>query len=400
MPNYKYTAMNELGRTIRGNLNADNDIDLENRLKEIDLDLIDYKELMQKKAGMGAKVKQRDLIMMCLHLEQLNRAGVSAYDALMDVRDSTESLKLRDIVADMCERIKSGAPLSEAMAAHNRVFGSVFVGLVKAGEANGDLTESFMHMTNHMKWSSELKRRVRKAISYPLMLLVVMTLVIIVLMVAVVPKLVDFMTSQGFDLPLHTRALIATSEFVQSHWWVLLITPILLFVTFKIMYRFIPGVAYWLDGMVMRMPIIGNAARKINLSRFAHFFGVLFRSGIDILDSLEAARDVVTNRVLKQSISTVIRSVTEGNSLTESLKISGEFPNLVVRMFKVGEDSGNMNEALENVAYFYNREVDDAVDGIVGSIQPIMTAAMGAIIFWIIAAVFGPLYQSFQDMNF
>ena len=385
---------------MRGQLNADNDIDLETRLKEIDLDLIDYKEMMQKKAGVGAKVKQRDLIMMCLHLEQLNRAGVSVYDALMDVRDSTESLKLRDVVADMCERIKGGAPLSEAMKHHGRIFGDVFVGLVRAGEANGDLTESFMHMTNHMKWSADLRRRVRKAITYPAVLLVVMTLVIVILMVAVVPKLVDFMTSQGFDLPFHTRALISTSEFVQEYWWLVLSSPVLLFVLFKLIYRFVPSAAYRLDDLAMRLPVLGGAIRKINMARFTHFFGVLFRSGIDILDSLEAARDVVTNRVLKQSISTVIRSVTEGNSLTASLRISGEFPNLVVRMFKVGEDSGNMNEALENVAYFYNREVDDAVDGVVGSIQPILTAVMGGIIFWIIAAVFGPLYQSFQDMNF
>lgn len=400
MPNYKYTAINQTGRTIRGNFTADNEIDLETRLKEIDLDLVDYKELMQKKAGATSRVKQSDLIMMCLHLEQLNRAGVSVYEALLDVRDSTESLKLRDIVADMCERLKTGALLSEAMAYHNRVFGDVFIGLVRAGQANGDLTESFMHMTNHMKWSSELRRRIRKAISYPAVLLVVMTAVVIILMVAVVPKLVDFMTSQGFDLPIHTRALIATSAFVQNFWWLILLTPVLIFFGLKFLYRFVPGAAYYMDSLVLRMPIIGNATRKINMSRFTHFFGVLFRSGIEILDALEAARDVVTNRVLKESIETVIRSVTEGNTLPASLRLSGGFPNLVVRMFKVGVDSGKMNEALENVAYFYNREVDDAVDGVVGSIQPILTIVMGGVIFWIIAAVFGPLYQSFKNMNF
>jgi type IV pilus assembly protein PilC len=400
MPTYKYSALNEMGRTIRGQISADNEIDLESRLKEIDLDLIDFKEVVQKKAGFGAKVKQRDIIMMCLHMEQLNRAGVTAYDALMDVRDSTESPKLRDIVADMCERVKGGAPLSEAMAHHEKVFGNVFVGLLKAGEASGNLTQSFEHMSNHAKWSAELKRRIKKAIAYPLVLLVIMTLVIIVLMLAVVPKLIDFMTSQGFDLPLHTRALIATSDFVQGYWWVIILTPIVTFVTFKLMYRILPGFAYRMDWLFMRLPVIGNAIRKINLARFTHFFGVLFRSGIDILDALEASRDVVTNKVLKESIGVVIKSVTEGNSLTASLRISGEFPNLVVRMFKVGEDSGNMNEALENVTYFYNREVDDAVDAIVGSIQPVLTGVMGGLIFWIIAAVFGPLYGSFKDMNF
>lgn len=400
MPNYNYAAMNEMGRTIRGTIMAENDIDLEARLKEIDLDLINFKEVQEKRAGFGSRIKQKDLIMMCLHLEQLSRAGVSVYDALLDVRDSTDSLKLRDVLTDMCELIKGGEKLSEAMTHYDSVFGEVFVGLVRAGEANGDLTESFMHMSNHLKWTAGLKRRVRKAITYPSALLVIMTGVIAILMLFVVPKLVDFMTSQGFDLPIHTRALIATSNFVADFWFVLFILPPLLLALGRLAYKWSLGFAYWVDTMMMRLPIIGPAVRKINMARFTHFFAVMFRSGIDILDSLDAAKDVVGNLVIKESVDTVIKSVTEGNSLTASLRISNQFPNLVIRMFKVGEDSGNMNEALENVTYFYNQEVDDAVDAIVGSIQPILTGVMGAVIFWIIASVFGPLYQSFQNMNF
>jgi type IV pilus assembly protein PilC len=126
----------------------------------------------------------------------------------------------------------------------------------------------------------------------------------------------------------------------------------------------------------------------------------MFNSGIDILDSLEAAKGVVSNRVLRESIDLVKTNVTEGNSLTASLRISNQFPNLVIRMFKVGEDSGNMSEALENINFFYNREVNDAVDAMVGMIQPALTVVMGIIIFWVIAAVFGPLYESFSKMKF
>ncbi len=400
MPAYTYKALNEMGRIFRGQIVAENDLDLESRLKEIDLDLIDYREQKEKKAGFGARIKQRDLILMCLHLEQLSRAGVPIYEALQDVRDSTESLKLRDVVTDMCERVKTGEKLSQAMAHYDRVFGNVFVGLVEAGEQNGNLTESFIHMSNHMKWTSELTRRVKKAVRYPIGLAVIMSGVITVLMIAVVPKLVDFMTSQGFDLPIHTRALIATSGAFVDYWYAILGVPVVIYVFLKILYRVSMGFAYKVDTLAMKLPILGGAIRKINLARFTHFFSVMFKSGIDIIDSLEAGRGVVNNLVIKESIGIVIRSVTEGNSLTASLRISNQFPNLVIRMFKVGEDSGNMNDALENITYFYNREVDDAVDGVVGSIQPIMTALMGAIIFWIIAAVFGPLYQSFQNLNF
>jgi type IV pilus assembly protein PilC len=139
--------------------------------------------------------------------------------------------------------------------------------------------------------------------------------------------------------------------------------------------------------------------RKIDMARFTHFFAVMFNSGIDILESLQSAKDVVHNRVLKDSVELVKTNVSEGNSLTSSLRLSNQFPNLVVRMFKVGEDSGNMKEALDNVNFFYKREVDDAVEGMVGAIQPILTVVMGAMIFWVIAAVFGPLYESFSKMK-
>lgn len=125
----------------------------------------------------------------------------------------------------------------------------------------------------------------------------------------------------------------------------------------------------------------------------------MFRSGVDVLQSLDAATKVVGNRVLKDSIGTLRRSVAEGNSLTDSLRISSQFPTLVVRMFKVGEDSGNMNDALENINFFYNREVNDSVDKMVGMIQPTLTIVMGMLIFWVISAIFGPLYQSFSKMD-
>ncbi len=151
---------------------------------------------------------------------------------------------------------------------------------------------------------------------------------------------------------------------------------------------------------MLHLPVMGTTIRKINLARFTHFFSVMFKSGIDIPDALMAARRVVGNRVIKESVEVVHRSIVEGNNLTSSLRISTQFPTLVIRMFKVGEDSGNMNDALTNIKYFYDREVSDSVDKMVGMIQPTMTLVMGALIFWVIAAVFGPLYQSFSNMKF
>ena len=397
---YTYSAFNAMGRRVKGNVHADNEVDLELRLKQINLDLIEANAQKEKKSRMAQKVKLKDMIVLCMHMEQLDRAGVAIHDAIADVRDSTESAKLRDILTGVYEAVRNGTVFSKALAAYPRVFNDVFVGLIAAGEKTGNMSESFTHLAEHLKWSSEIQRKVKKSVRYPIALLVMLSGVISVLMIAVVPKLVAFITSQGFTLPLHTRALIAFSHAFEEYWYLMFGLPITSIIVFMLLYRTSEPFAYKVDALTLKLPIIGPTARKINMARFTHFFSVMFSSGIDILDSLEAAKGVVGNRVLKETVTMVKDNVTDGNSLTSSLRLSNQFPNLVIRMFKVGEDSGNMTEALENINFFYTREVNDAVESMVGAIQPIMTVVMGLIIFWIIAAVFGPLYESFSKMKF
>lgn len=402
MPSYKYKAMNDRGHSVRGMLLAENELDLESRLKDLGLDLVDAHEVRQRlrKAGKGTKVKIKDLIVMCMHLEQLDRAGVPLHDALADVRDSTESIKLKDVLTGVYESVKTGTILSKALSAYPLVFNDVFVGLIAAGEKTGNLSMSFSHLSDHLKWSAELKRKVKKATRYPIVLLVVLSGVITALMMFTVPKMIEFIVTQGFDIPVHTRALIAVSNAFADYWYLILGAPVVIIFGFMIFYRLSEAFAYKIDMISLKIPLIGQVIRKIDMARFTHFFAVMFNSGIDVIESLEAAKKVVSNRVLRESIDIVINNVTDGNSITASLRLSHQFPNLVVRMFKVGEESGNLNDALENINFFYNREVNDAVEGLVGSIQPILTVVMGALIFWIIAAVFGPLYQSFSKMKF
>lgn len=399
MAQFVYSALNERGRTIKGTMVAENEIDLETRLKELGLDLINYREQTIKTAK-SAKIRLKDMLLLCMQLEQLSKAGVPVHEALSDVRDSAESTKLRDIMTDILEKVKTGNTLSEAMANYPRVFDEIFIGLVAAGEKNGNLTESFMNMSNHLKWTNDLRRKIKKATTYPIVLLIVMSLVIAVLMTAVVPKLLKFITEQGFHIPFHTKALIVVSEAFQSSWYLIFGIPIALFVLLQVLYRTSEPFAYWMDGIILKVPVIGSTVRKINLARFTHFFAVMFKSGINIPEALMAARNVVKNRVIKESVDVVHRSIVEGNNLTTSLRISNQFPTLVIRMFKVGEDSGNMNDAMVNIKFFYDREVSDAVDAMVGTIQPTLTIVMGGLIFWVIAAVFGPLYQSFSQMKF
>lgn len=396
---YTYWAINEDGRRVRGSIHADNELDLESRLKQIGLDLIEAKQARAKRGVKRGRVNSKDLIVLCMHLEQLEKAGVPLHDALTDVRDSSDSARLRDVMTGVYESVKNGNVLSKALGTYPRVFNDVFVGLIAAGEKTGNLSEAFMHLAEHLKWSAEIRRKIKKATRYPMVLLVVITVVISVMMLFVVPKLVDFIIAQGFSLPIHTRALIAVSYAFQHYWYLILGLPTALITTMIVMYHTSEKFAYKIDAITLKLPLIGQVVRKIDMARFTHFFSVMFNSGIDILESLQSAKDVVHNRVLKDSVDLVKTNVSEGNSLTASLRLSNQFPNLVVRMFKVGEDSGNMKEALENVNFFYNREVNDAVESMVGAIQPILTVVMGGMIFWVIAAVFGPLYESFSKMK-
>lgn len=400
MYTFQYTAVNDMGRKLRGETMADNELDLEARLKEIGLDLVTCRETKDKKSSFLSKAKLKDMIVFCLHMEQLNRAGVPLHESLADARDSTDSAKLKDILSSVYESVKSGLVLSAALAQHPTVFDEVFIGLIAAGEKTGNMSESFNNLIEHMKWSNDLRRKVRKAMAYPITLTVVLIGVVTILMLNVVPKLIAFIKAQGFEIPVHTRALIAFSDFMGEYWYLVLFGPIGFSMLIMTLYRTSDGFAYWFDGMILKLPVIGQTARKINMARFTHFFSVMFNSGIDFLEALVAARKVVGNRVLQEAVVLVHRSVTEGNNLTTSIRISSQFPNLVVRMFKIGEDSGNLKDALDNINFFYHREVNDAVDKVVGMIQPALTIVMGLMIFWIIAAVFGPLYQTFSKMDF
>ena len=399
MPSFNYKAINEAGRRVSGTIYAENETDLETRIMQLKLELLAAKPVRSRKTSKRGRVGARDLIVLCMHLEQLERAGVPLLDALSDARETCDSNKLQDIMSVVYEDVKNGSMLSQALAVHPKVFNDVFVGLIAAGEKTGNMADAFAHLGEHLKWTADIRRKIKKATRYPKALVLVITLVISVIMLFVVPKLVDFIVAQGFSLPLHTRALIAVSYAFQYYWYVILGLPIALIVLMNVLYRTVERVSYKIDAITLKLPLIGPVVRKIDLARFTHFFSVMFNSGIDVLESLQGAGEVVHNLVLKESIILFRTHVSEGNSLMSSLRLSNQFPNLVVRMFKVGEDSGNMKEALDNVNFFYNREVNDSVDAMVGAIQPILTVVMGFVIFWVISAVFGPLYESMSKIK-
>ena len=402
MPVYKYRAMNQRGRNISGTLDAVNAMDLEANLRVMGLDLIRHGKVRQNRylPHLQQKVTNDDLVQMCIHLEQLDRAGVPLLDALNDVREATESGRLRDVLTQVVKNVSEGMYLSRALEQHPSEFNTVFTGVIAAGEQTGNLSTAFGHLVQHLKWQGEMAQKIRKAVRYPLFMLAVAAGVLVLMMAYVVPEVTSFLLSTSGDLPIATRALIAVSEFFADFWWLVLVAPILgVFIT-GVALRVSGSFAYWFDAMKFRIPVFGPVLKKLALARFAHFFRLTFQSGIDVLTCIDTGRRVVGNKLLSESLCVARQDVQCGMSLSASLKATGQFPQLVVRMFKIGEDSGKLNEALENVGYFYDREVDNSVQKLIAMIEPMLTIVVGLIVLWVVVGVMGPIYDSIGTSGF
>ena len=401
MANYSYVAISDTGKQFKGTMNANNADDLEYKLSEIGLEILSHKESGSSSFSLSisSPLNAKDLILLCTHFEQLDKAGIPVTQAIEDLRDSDDNPKFRDLMQDIYESVKAGEMLSEAMEEHPKTFDEVFVGLVKAGEKTGNLSQSFNYLAEHLKWSDEIKRKTKKAVRYPIFLLVVVFAVTAVMMVVVIPKLSDFLLKQNFDLPFYTKALISFSEVFKVYWQLMIITPIFLIFANKLFYKYNEKYAYVIDKIVLSIPFVGSTLLKIDVARFSQFFLITFKSGIDVMDCFDIVERVVSNRVMKETISDISREVSDGSSISSSLRNSKRFPNLVVRMFEVGERTGNMEDSLQNVKFFYDKEVNDSVDAMVGVIQPALTLIMGGLLLWISLSVFGPLYSSFSNIK-
>jgi len=402
MIRYKYKAINENGRPVNGVLSAINEIDLHNQLFAAGLELIRCSEL-NKKGGLSSlsfsKISMRDMIQVFLHLNQMQSAGVSILDALKDVREAVDSLKLRDILSEIHRAVSEGSSFSESLAAHPKIFSSLTVSLVQAGEETGDMPTAYKQLIAYLKWTDAMQAKIRKATRYPIFVLIVVFITIFVMLGVVVPKIIEFIVQIGQELPIYTIALINTSNFLQHYWLYVLTTPVLLLICYKFMRRTSAVFAYKADVLKLKMPVFGSIIRKTNIARFSRTFGVLYSSGIDVVSALRAARSTATNLAMISSLQTVESQIQAGSSLSESFGATGEFPNMVVKMIRVGEESGDLEPILNQICEFYSDDIDEEVQKLITSIEPTLTGIMGVIILWIAAAVFGPIYNSFGSME-
>ena len=391
---HTYKAMNPSGRLIRGQMDAANPVDLEMRLKRMDLDYISGHPVRSRGLFGGIKVTRRDLINFCFHLEQLTRSGVPILEGLTDLRGGMGNPRFVEVIAGMIESIEGGRTLSQAMSEHPGIFDLVIVSLVRAGEDSGNLPEVLKNLTDTLRWQDELASHARKIVMYPCFLCVVVLCVTLFMMLYLVPKIAVFIRNLGQELPFQTRLLLATSDFLVSYWYAVLGGPVLVVVLIAVVVRGNPRARFRFDDLKLRLPWVGEILRKIILSRFAAVFAMMYTSGISVLESIRATEDVVGNLVIRDGLKRAGEMISDGHTVTLAFQRVGLFPSLVVRMLHVGENTGALDTALSNVSYFYNRDVRESIERVQTMIEPAMTAMVGLILGWVILSVLGPIYDT------
>lgn len=401
MPVYKYSAINQAGKTVSGKIDAKNTTDLEKRLNRLGLSLISGEESRTKVGGLGfkRKIPKDELAQFCFYVERLVSGGVPLLEGLSDVRDSVSNVPLRNTIALIIEDIEQGNTMSAAMKKHPKVFDGIFVSLVEAGEQSGELDTVLRNLGENIRWQSDIVKKTKKVLRYPIGALMVILLAAGMLLNFVVPDLVKVLETLGGELPAYTIALINTSDFFQQYWLQFLIGVGGVFVTFKILLFSIPGIDYMFDKFKVRMPIFGTVFEKLLLSRFSNVFGLLYGSGVSVIDGLKISRGSMGNKFMAKGLDGVIESITNGKSISVAFAESGLFPPLVLRMIRLGESTGGVDVAMGQIKSYYDRDANEAIENAQAAIGPLMMLILAGLLIWVIVAVYGPLYDTLGSIR-
>lgn len=401
MPSFNYRAVDKLGHLAMGQMDALNEVDLEIRLEHMGLDLITFRTAKKSTSLFNRnKVSNQDLVMFCFQLEQLSSAGVPLLECLTDLRESNTNPYFQKVLGAVSAEVEGGKMLSQALAEHPTVFSEVFVSLIDAGEQTGQLPVVFNNLFNTIRWQDELMSQTKKLLAYPAFVAVVVLGAVAFLMSYLVPQMVSFLRNMGQELPWNTKLLIAMSNAFVNYWWLVIGVPILVVIGMAAFVKSSPLAHYRFDLLKLNMPVTGPILHKIIMARFARYFALMYQTGIPILDAIKICENIVGNRVIAAALARAHAQINAGDSMSESFRNAGLFPPLVVRMIRVGENTGALDKSLLNISYFYDRDVNDSMQKMLKMIEPALTVLLGGILAFIMFSVLGPVYDSFSKLKF
>jgi type IV pilus assembly protein PilC len=404
---YRYLAINTGGERVSGTLEAATPEELERHLARMGLDLV--RERAESAAawlgGMRAHrpvISRRELLDFWFQLKELLRVGVSLQEALHDLHaaHTKESGQgMRRVIGALQEGIAAGQTLSQAMQAEpDGVFRPLFIHLVQAGETTGDLARVMEDILIALKDEDDLLRKTQKLLLYPAFVSVVIAAASLFLFLYLAPQLKTFLQQMGETLPFYTRALFTVADLLGRYGLYLLTGIILGMLALRMWFSHSAAARLYRDRLLLSLPIIGPVLQKVALSRFAGAFALLYTAGIPVLAALATTRNIVGNRAIRRALAQAEEAIREGRPLSAAFADSGFFPAFVVRMLHVGENTGALDVALENLRYFYRRDVDLVVERAERLIEPLLTLLLGALLGWIMLAFLGPIYDALSHV--
>jgi len=345
--------------------------------------------------GRSATLTSSDLALMTRQFATLLVAGLPLVEALGVLVDQTDKKSTKALFADIREQIRGGKSLSAVLETYEKDFSQIYVHMVRAGEASGALDQILFRLTEFLEKQAALKHKVTNAVLYPLLMLVVGVSVLFFLMTFVVPKITAVFADMNQALPWPTIVLMSASSFFADYWMVVLglVTGGIFLIRRTVQTEKGRTAA---DRLILRLPLIGDVARMVSISRLASTLATMLASGVQLLEALDVSKRVMNNRVLEEAVEGARQNIREGETIADPLKRSGEFPALVTHMIAVGERSGEMEEMLRRVSQIYDGEVDRVITRLTSLMEPIMILAMGLIVFFIVVAILLPIFEMGQ----
>ncbi len=403
MPTYQYTVRDGTGVQRTGTSEAENQDILKRRLQEQGFQVTDVTQTQaaKKKAAGGGwgKVKLADLSIFCRQFSTMIDAGVSLVRALDVLGEQTTNPKLKRILLEIQAEVESGQTLSRSMQKYPKVFNHLFIGLIRAGEVGGVLEEALQRLSHFLEKDMELRRKVKAALTYPTIVVIVAVLIVLGLCTFIVPKFVELFHDLNVkELPWMTQFLVDVSDFLKSKWYIGILIVVVgwmaikYFGTTKVGRRVI-------DRLKLKIPVFGKLSHKICLARFSRTLSTLLVSGVPILQAMETVAGTVGNEIISEAIMNARARIREGERINEPLIKSKMFPPMVVHMISIGEESGALDHMLSKIAEFYEGEVESSLQSLTSAIEPVMIVFLGVVVGFIVIAMFMPLVSVIQNLS-
>jgi general secretion pathway protein F len=404
MPVFEYRALDAKGKNIKGIMDADSESQARTKLRsqgKYPVSITVSRDKQNRAGGQGVglglldRVKSEEISVMTRQLATLVGAGIPLVQALDSLIDQTRNSVLKKVIAQIKGSVNEGNSLTNALGEHPKLFSSIFINMVRAGEASGALDIVLERLADFSEKQEALKGRLRAALIYPIFMAVIGSAILFILITYIVPNITQVFDEMDRVLPLPTLFLIGLSDFLKMYWWVVLIFLALIVLGLRYVVQQPFGRSLW-DLVKLKAFIVGPVAQKVILARFSSTLGSLLESGVGLMTSMQIVRTLVSNVHVARVIDEAMEQVQKGQSMTSALSDSEWFPPMFVQMIAVGEQSGSMEAMLEKVSKAYEREVETAIMGMTSLIEPIMIAAMGMAVGFVVLSILLPIFEMNQ----